>query len=410
MAEAENTVKQCDDKLAAARATADRRRLEATGLRATEANERDNLGEGPDDPDAVTRQRDAAADQAKTLRDAAVAAGDTLRAAQTGFDQADTAVTAAVRELRTAETAATEAATEATTALQAHGFATDHEQAAALLPAARQNELKQNIADFDDKLVAATARVESTSAAAEGLAPPDLPAAEQALAAADAALSAAVSKATAAAERVKQIDQLRNAWTKIAKDLADADARYAVTGQLADWSDGKNAKNLRFHRFVLQFLLEEVLEAATHRLLTMSRNRYRLRLRESASRASEGLELDVDDDHTGESRPVATLSGGEGFLASLSLALGLADVVQARSGGVRLDAIFIDEGFGSLDPETLDIAVSALADLTQDPDGNGGSARLVGLISHVGELQRQIPATLEVTAKPEGSRAAFRIG
>jgi exonuclease SbcC len=100
---------------------------------------------------------------------------------------------------------------------------------------------------------------------------------------------------------------------------------------------------------------------------------------------------------------VSTLSGGEGFQASLSLALGLSDVVQRHAGGIRLDTVFIDEGFGSLDPEALDLALRTLEDLQQ-----GG--RLVGLISHLEEIKARIPARLEVIPGPGGSRAAFRVG
>lgn len=108
------------------------------------------------------------------------------------------------------------------------------------------------------------------------------------------------------------------------------------------------------------------------------------------------------DSFTGISRPVKTLSGGEIFLASLSLALGLSDVVQAYAGGIRLDTILVDEGFGSLDPESLDMAIRTLTDLQK-----GG--RLVGIISHVAELKERISTRLEITPGPRGSSACFRI-
>jgi len=116
--------------------------------------------------------------------------------------------------------------------------------------------------------------------------------------------------------------------------------------------------------------------------------------------AAGGLELEVFDTYTGVARGVATLSGGETFLASLSLALGLADVVQSYSGGIHLDTIFVDEGFGTLDPESLDVAIQALFDLQQ-----GG--RLVGIISHVPELRERIDARLEVVSTEKGSTARF---
>ena len=107
------------------------------------------------------------------------------------------------------------------------------------------------------------------------------------------------------------------------------------------------------------------------------------------------------DDYTGRARPVATLSGGEGFMASLSLALGLSDVVQAYAGGVQLDTLFIDEGFGSLDPEALDMAMKALIDLQQ-------RGRMVGVISHVEEMKQQIDVAIEVVPGVGGSRVRIR--
>jgi exonuclease SbcC len=115
------------------------------------------------------------------------------------------------------------------------------------------------------------------------------------------------------------------------------------------------------------------------------------------------LDLEVHDAYSGTARPVSTLSGGESFLASLSLALGLADVVQAYSGGIQLDAVFVDEGFGSLDPEALDLALKALIDLQRD-------GRLVGIISHVPTLREIIDARLEVSAERSGSTARFVTG
>jgi len=135
----------------------------------------------------------------------------------------------------------------------------------------------------------------------------------------------------------------------------------------------------------------------------MSKQRYGLRRAAGTGdlRKASGLELEVTDTHTGRGRAASTFSGGEGFQASLALALGLSDVVQRHAGGVRLDTVFVDEGFGSLDQEHLDLALSTLEDLKQ-----GG--RLVGIISHLEEIKQRIPARLEVIPGPCGSRARFR--
>ena len=151
--------------------------------------------------------------------------------------------------------------------------------------------------------------------------------------------------------------------------------------------------------------MEDVIVASNIRLKIMTRGQYTLQGTSERERKNSagGLEIEVFDNYTGYARPVGTLSGGEGFLASLALALGLADVVQAYAGGIHLDTILIDEGFGTLDPEALDIAIKALIDLQR-----GG--RLVGIISHVPELKERINARLEVVKTKQGSKASFKVG
>ena len=175
-------------------------------------------------------------------------------------------------------------------------------------------------------------------------------------------------------------------------------------GHLAKIANGDNSKRLSFQRFVLSALLDDILVAATERLYRMSSGRYRLlRLRDPIDQRSKaGLNLAVEDSHTGKSRPVETLSGGESFQAALSLALGLADVVQSYSGGIRMDTMFVDEGFGSLDSESLDLAMNTLIDLQK-------SGRMVGVISHVAEMKSCIDVQLVVKSGPEGSSTSFQL-
>jgi exonuclease SbcC len=167
---------------------------------------------------------------------------------------------------------------------------------------------------------------------------------------------------------------------------------------LADDLAGKNPRKKPFDSWLLGLYLAEVAAFATRRLEKMSESRYSLLLdseRESG-RGYAGLDLIVFDAYTGKTRPCATLSGGESFMASISLALGLADSIQSRSGGVRLDAVFIDEGFGSLDEASLDKALLILDELREH--------RMVGLISHVGEMRSRIPCRVEVIKSGSGSR------
>lgn len=186
----------------------------------------------------------------------------------------------------------------------------------------------------------------------------------------------------------------------VAKGIASArgEEDFAVVGRLADVAGGQNPQRMTLQRYVLAALFEEVAIAASRRLSKMSRGRYHL-LRAEIPRdgkSTGGLDLDVIDDYCGERRPAFTLSGGESFLASLALALGLSDVVLAQSGGRYLDCIFIDEGFGTLDGETLDFALNTLIELHQ-------SGRVIGIISHVAELKERIPCRIEIVAQKDGS-------
>lgn len=195
-----------------------------------------------------------------------------------------------------------------------------------------------------------------------------------------------------AARRVKEISTRHE---KTVKDLE------LVTG-LYNLTRGEKSR-ITLERYVLGALLDEVAKMANERLYEMSHHRYTLRrMAGDTTEGKGGLTLEVSDSFTGRSRPANTLSGGETFLASLSLALGLADVVQAKQGGVRLDTMFIDEGFGTLDPEALNSAMNTLIDLQN-------TGRLVGIISHVPELEERIDARLKVTSSKNGSTAAFEI-
>lgn len=188
----------------------------------------------------------------------------------------------------------------------------------------------------------------------------------------------------------------------ISQSIKDDEEKYSVIGELARIANGDNRERITFERYVLAAYFDEIINAANVRLNKMAGGRFILRRKEEKGkgRKQEGLELEVFDNYTGKSRHVKTLSGGESFKASLALALGLADVVQSYAGGISLDTMFVDEGFGTLDPESLDTAIQCLIDLQK-----GG--RLVGIISHVPELKERIDARLEITPAKEGSKAKF---
>ena len=159
-----------------------------------------------------------------------------------------------------------------------------------------------------------------------------------------------------------------------------------VNGSLA----GK--EKVALETYIQMTFFDRILQRANLRLLVMSGGQYELRRRREAenNRSQSGLELDVVDHYNGSERSVRSLSGGESFQASLSLALGLSDEVQSAAGGIRLDTMFVDEGFGSLDEESLAKALRALTGLTE-------GRRLVGIISHVSELKERIDRQIVVT-------------
>lgn len=160
-----------------------------------------------------------------------------------------------------------------------------------------------------------------------------------------------------------------------------------------------NINNISFERYVLAKFLEDILRASNQRLLKMTSSRYELKIQYEVQNKNKkgGLDLDVFDHFTGQKRSVKTLSGGESFKASLAMALGLSDIIKSYAGGVSLDTIFIDEGFGTLDPESLDSAISTLIELKE-------YGRLVGIISHVPELKERIPTRLEIKTSKFGSK------
>ncbi len=171
--------------------------------------------------------------------------------------------------------------------------------------------------------------------------------------------------------------------------------------QLAEIVSGKNNKNFTLENFVLIYYLDQIIAQANLRLATMSDNRYQLIRREAVSHGLSGLEIDVFDLHSNKSRHISSLSGGETFQSSLALALGLSEIVQQQSGGISLESIFIDEGFGTLDQETLETALDTLLNLKS-------TGRMVGIISHVSELKNRIPLVLEVKSDQYQSSTRFK--
>lgn len=168
--------------------------------------------------------------------------------------------------------------------------------------------------------------------------------------------------------------------------------------RLADLSRGLTYNKVSFERYVLSYFFDQILRKANLKLAFMTSNRYYLKRKEDKSRGNQtsGLDLQIYDRNTTRVRDVETLSGGETFKASLCLALGLAEVIKETSGGIEMDTMFIDEGFGTLDQESLDQAIDVLMNLNEE-------GRIVGLISHVGDLKSVIETQIEIEVSKTGS-------
>lgn len=390
LAEAQKTQSDVKGELGAARAVVERVETE--------------LPEDMREPDALARATAGAIEREKLL-------GEALENARTQAAGADKTRAALAAELESARKTETEAAARneeisarLAAGVEAAGFDDDKQVRAALISAAEIDSVDARIKEYDGALAAARAARDEAAKKGAGVERPDVAALEKTASEADAVHELAVRCETDLGGRLKTLVGRIERLDALETQRAELAARYEVFGRISKLADGHNEPGVPFHRFVLAALLDAVLWAASERLRVMSNNRYTLRrsTERGTRRKAQGLELEVDDAYTGIGRAVATLSGGEGFLASLSLALGLADVVQQESGGIRLDAIFVDEGFGTLDPEALDLAIRALIDLQE-----GG--RMVGIISHVPELRERIGARLEVKAGKDGSSAEFYV-
>lgn len=215
-------------------------------------------------------------------------------------------------------------------------------------------------------------------------------------------------------EKVKEIEfiiktnqQVKESLAKQEKERDKADKEFIAISNLSNTANGKLAQKekLAFEQYVQGVYLDMVLIEANKRLIKMTDSRYHLLRREEGSnkQSKSGLEIDVKDKWTSKNRAVKSLSGGESFKASMALALGLADIIQRFSGGVELNTVFIDEGFGSLDGESLEKAMEILADLTK---GN----RLVGIISHLDELKGKIDQKIVIKRDPQGSTISLEAG
>ncbi|KOV26035.1 hypothetical protein ADK60_21985 [Streptomyces sp. XY431] len=350
------------------------------------------------------------AEQEKLTARVAAARGDapSVAARAAALDRLASAVAALAGAARAATEAAhqlKQADDELADAAVAAGFASAQDAVAVLLPRAERDGLEQRIDRHRAELAAVERRLaEPELVAAAALPPADLPGTRSGLGAATDRLRAAHAARDAARLRCEALAAIGRQLAELARSLAPELARYARISRLAALTAGTSTDNrlrMRLESYVLAARLEQVAAAASERLVRMSGGRYTLVHSDDRGGGNKrsGLALRVVDAWTGTERDTATLSGGESFFASLALALGLADVVTDEAGGMPLDTLFIDEGFGSLDEHTLEEVMDVL-------DGLRERDRAVGIVSHVADLRSRIPAQLLVRKGRHGSTLA----
>jgi DNA repair protein SbcC/Rad50 len=320
---------------------------------------------------------------------------------------ADRELAGALTTLASAQATAERAAARAERELSASGFGDLAQARAAVLPVAEQAELDGQVTAWTAALAALTDRVQDPELA--GLDPGQR---EQAQVQAEAAARALAVARLAERDIGQDAATLTERESRLTRRLAELAQAEAAADELAERTEpvlrlAGLARGLDGHRrmtlttYVLRRWFEQVVAAANVRLAAMSAGRYELVRIEEGDRKNEriGLTLAVIDRHTGEQRSPRSLSGGETFYTSLALALGLADVAAAEAGGVELDTLFIDEGFGSLDADTLDQVMSVLDELRD-------CGRAVGIVSHVADLKDRVGERLEIRRRPDGSSQA----
>ncbi len=311
----------------------------------------------------------------------------------------DSAVKSQEKQYQELETNCSKALADWTQVLESSEFATTDEFLAGRLTEEKVTLLEQEIKHYDNQLLSLNTSISDLKLELAEQTMPDMTYWKT-------QLDSKQNEFKAANDDVMQVNAEKGRLEKVQEGIktlktknAALEKEYQIFGTLSDVASGKNSARVSLHRFVLGVLLDDILIQASHRLNIMSQGRYLLYRKTDRNKgnASSGLELIVEDSYTGKSRDVATLSGGESFMAALALALGLSDVVQSYSGGIRLDTLFVDEGFGSLDTEALDLAIQVLLELQR-------SGRTIGIISHVNELKEQISCRIDVVPSTVGSQ------
>ncbi|AYF34303.1 SMC family ATPase [Vreelandella alkaliphila] len=387
-----------DKQLKAQRPQVEKAKEEALRLESQRDQLSQSLPEDARNPLAMRQTLTELDNQITELEQAWERAQQVLSTSETQQARAEEQLRSANQQLARSQQALEQAQAEWQTALQASSFESEAAFQAAQLEDNQRQDLARQVEAYQRRLAELDGALHNYHAQLAEKTPPDLAALATLTEAAQAEEHTQLEAWRTLDGRLNTLQGIRQKLAAARAAQAELEAQYRVWGTLSEVANGRTGNRISLQRFVLGVLLDDVLIQASERLVRMSRGRYQLVRREDPSKGNKasGLELDVADTYTGKSRSVATLSGGESFMAALALALGLSDVVQAYAGGIQLDTLFIDEGFGSLDQDALDQAIAMLSELQM-----GG--RMIGIISHVSELKEQMPVRVEVRASRLGS-------
>lgn len=386
---ANTNINNCKIQITAAKQTIDSltERLQARGIGNFEALDK-ALREVKRDMAAVDRQIQALNDaHAAALSDDSRAQA-TLTAAQGHLEAArlDLAARQAEFRARCAE----------------WGIAENTDIEGGVLTESVEAEYERELSAYRQQLAFAQRRIAELSVSLDGKEPPPL---DELRAANTAAIEAGQEIARQSGNLTSRLQFLEDTAAAVAREqaaLAGLEQRYDTAQRMNRLLSGQNEARTPIHQYVIGIKMDEVIMSANLYLNKLTKGQYAMKRKETiGGRAKhQGLDIEIIDSSAGRVRSVSTLSGGELFLASLSLAFGLSDVVQSFAGGIHLDSLFIDEGFGSLDSETLDTAMDAITQVREN--------KLLGIISHVSELKERIPCGIEVIKTNDGSALKMR--
>lgn len=303
----------------------------------------------------------------------------------------------ALKQLEEAKLKLSEAEKEFNQSLEKADFESEEQYRQAKLTEEEQEQLKVELDKYKQALLTTSNRLNQLKEQLKGKEMVDLEQFEQQMQEAQANYEQALDYFKEVQRYRLEVENLIKSINEASQKVEQYERKFSIITELYNVVRGQNELKISFERYLQIEYLEQIVEAANERLKRLSNGQYYLKRsnRQESHGKQSGLGLDVYDAYTGQDRDVKSLSGGEKFNASLSLALGMSDVIQSYQGGVSIDTMFIDEGFGSLDDESLSKAIDTLIELQK-------SGRIIGVISHVQELKTAIPAILQVDKTKEG--------